>query len=153
MTKTREFTGKHMAIIMVSSFGVIIAVNLFMAYNAISTFPGVEVKNTYVASQHFNDRRDAQTQLGWSADASVTDGQLRLHLTDAAGQPVRPETLSVIVGHATNLNNDQTPDLQFDGQAFVGAVDVTSGNWVLRLSATAADGTTFTQRLSLPIKG
>jgi nitrogen fixation protein FixH len=31
-------------------------VNLLMAYQAISTFPGLEVKNSYVASQKFDER-------------------------------------------------------------------------------------------------
>ena len=50
----RELTGKHVLVITVGFFGVIIAVNLLMAYKAISTFPGLEVSNSYVASQKFN---------------------------------------------------------------------------------------------------
>ena len=51
---TRNFSGKHMAIILVSFFGVVIVVNLVMARLAVSTFGGVVVENSYVASQEFN---------------------------------------------------------------------------------------------------
>jgi nitrogen fixation protein FixH len=43
-----------MAMILVAFFAVVIAVNLLMARLAISTFGGVVVENSYVASQHFN---------------------------------------------------------------------------------------------------
>ena len=52
----RKFTGKHALAVFVGAFGVIIAVNLVLAYNAVKTFPGLEVKNSYVASQEFNER-------------------------------------------------------------------------------------------------
>ena len=45
----RPFTGRHMAAIMVAFFGVVIAVNVYMARLATSTFTGVVVENSYVA--------------------------------------------------------------------------------------------------------
>ena len=62
-----ELKGKHVLGIAVGAFGVIIAVNLVMAYQAISTFPGLEVANGYVASQTFDADRKAQEALGWTA--------------------------------------------------------------------------------------
>jgi nitrogen fixation protein FixH len=49
-----EFTGKHMLATMVAFFGVIITVNLIMARFAVTTWSGLVVPNTYVASQQFN---------------------------------------------------------------------------------------------------
>ena len=40
----RQFTGKHALAVFVAAFGVIIAVNLVLAYSAVKTFPGLEVK-------------------------------------------------------------------------------------------------------------
>ena len=65
----RRFTGRHAALLFVGSFGIIISVNVALAVNAVRTFPGLEVKNSYVASQEFNDRLHAQTALGWTVDA------------------------------------------------------------------------------------
>jgi nitrogen fixation protein FixH len=63
--RKRELTGGKVLAIFVGAFGVIIAVNLFMAYSALSTFPGLEVQNSYVASQGFNARLAKQRALGW----------------------------------------------------------------------------------------
>ena len=46
----KELTGRKVLAITVGFFAVIIAVNLFMAFKAVGTFPGLEVKNSYVAS-------------------------------------------------------------------------------------------------------
>ena len=40
----RELTGRHVLLITVAGFGTIIAVNLIMAFLAVGTFPGLEVK-------------------------------------------------------------------------------------------------------------
>jgi nitrogen fixation protein FixH len=50
----REFTGKHMLFSMVAFFGVIFTVNMIMARFAVTTWSGLVVPNTYVASQQFN---------------------------------------------------------------------------------------------------
>ena len=67
---TQPFTGWHMTAILVGGFGLVIAVNLAMAYLATSTFGGVTVENSYVASQEFNgwlDSAASEKALGWSA--------------------------------------------------------------------------------------
>ncbi|WP_199502708.1 FixH family protein [Qipengyuania sp. YIM B01966] len=64
------FTGRHMAVILVVGFGIVIAVNFLMAYLAARDFGGVVVENSYVASQNYNSwlkEADAQRQLGWEA--------------------------------------------------------------------------------------
>ncbi|WP_296717538.1 FixH family protein [Erythrobacter sp.] len=67
-TKRKEFTGKHMAMVFVAGFGIVIAVNLLMASFAVSGFHGVVVPNSYVASQKFNgwlEQAEASRALGW----------------------------------------------------------------------------------------
>lgn len=49
-----EFTGRRMLGVMVSFFGVVIAVNAVMATLAVRSFGGKVVDNSYVASQNFN---------------------------------------------------------------------------------------------------
>jgi nitrogen fixation protein FixH len=60
-----QIKGWHVALAFGLAFGLIIAVNLTLAFNAIRTFPGLEVKNSYVASQSFDRDRQAQTALDW----------------------------------------------------------------------------------------
>jgi nitrogen fixation protein FixH len=54
MMRIRTFTGWHMALILIGFFAVVVGVNLLMARFASSTFGGVVVENSYVASQQFN---------------------------------------------------------------------------------------------------
>ena len=78
----REFTGWHAAAVFVGAFGVIIGVNLVLAFSAVETFPGLETKNSYVESQLFDRQRRAQEALGWSIYASAREGEVQLDITD-----------------------------------------------------------------------
>lgn len=151
MTRTREITGRHVLIIFVSAFAVIIGVNLFLAYSAIRTFPGLEVKNSYVASQEFNMRKAAQEALGWTVVADHADGELVLSITDVDGKPVQVGKLEAIVGRATQISDDVTPEFTFNGHAYIAYLDLAEGNWNVRMEAVALDGTLFTQRVILHI--
>ena len=146
---TREITGKHVLIGFVAAFGVIIAVNLALAYSAVKTFPGLEVKNSYVASQEFDERRAAQEALGWTVRAKHSDGMLTLSITDAAGNPVKVAQLEATVGRATHVYDDVTPEFRFDGSEYFATVPLGDGNWNIRMLALAENGTEFQQRVVL----
>lgn len=77
---TQRFTGRHMWMVMVGFFGLVIAVNFTMAWFASSTFGGTIVDNSYVASQKFNGwlaAARAQKQLGWTPVLAL-DGDRRV---------------------------------------------------------------------------
>lgn len=148
-----KLTGRHVLIIVVSAFSVVIAVNLTLAFKALSTFPGLEVANSYVASQEFDARRDAQEALGWTVTADATSSQLRLRVVDAAGGPARINTLEALVGRATSVAQDTLPQFSYaGGGTFVAPVDLEPGYWTLRLQMVAEDGTLFQQRLELYVR-
>ena len=150
----REITGRHVLIGTVSAFAVIIGVNLFMAYSAISTFPGVEARNTYYASQNFNAAMRAQQALGWDVTQDYTDGQLELRVIEKeTGRPGEIVDFQVLIGRATESRDDQRPVFARDSGAFVAPVDLAPGKWILRIEAVAADGTLFRQHRQLYVKG
>lgn len=149
----RVITGRQVFIVTASAFAVIIGVNLTLAYKAVATFPGLEVKNSYVASQSFDADRKAQLALGWDVSANIKDDVLRLSITDSGGFPVEVVDLTSALGRATEVKDDRTPDFVFDGSAYIAPVDLAPGNWNLRLRAIAADGTKFQQRIVLYVKG
>ena len=131
----REFTGRHMAIVMVSGFGVIIAVNLLMATLAVRGFGGVVVENSYVASQEFNGwlaEAERQNALGWSAEMRRDGaGRLKVRTNGVPSGAVaeaslrrplgKPETASIVLS--------ETPPGQFRSQA-----PVPPGRWLVRLT-------------------
>lgn len=150
-----EFTGRKMLAVTVSFFAVIITVNLFMAWQAVSTFPGLEVKNGYIASQTWDAEMAAQRALGWQLAASYdkTQGQLELIFTDRDGLPAELTGLSVLVGRPTEAQNDSFPAFVHEGSAFRAPLALAPGKWMLRVEATAPDGTRFRQRQDLFVAG
>lgn len=148
----REFTGRHAAILFVSAFAVIIGVNLVLAVQAVKTFPGLEVRNSYVASQEFDARRSAQMSLGWSVRADARDGRVFLSVTDKDGAPIELAQLDATLGRATHVRDDIQPEFVFDGSAYVAPIKLGKGNWNIRMVARAANGTEFTQRVILHVR-
>jgi nitrogen fixation protein FixH len=84
-----EFTGRKMLAVTLGAFGVVVAVNGVLAWQAVATFPGLEVQNGYVASQTWDAERAAQAALGWrlAVDYDPGRGRLRLAFTDRDGRP------------------------------------------------------------------
>ncbi|WP_428546733.1 FixH family protein [Profundibacter sp.] len=147
------FTGRKVLAMFVGAFGVIIGVNLFMAYSALSTFPGLDVKNSYVASQNFDTERAAQQALGWTVSVTYEPGELVVEVVDKSGRPADVALLNAIVGRPTHVRDDQTPQFQQRGGKFRAPLTLGKGKWNLRLKATALDGTKFHQRLDFEVKG
>lgn len=151
--KEFELTGKHVLAITVSAFAVIIGVNIFMAYAAIGTFPGLETDNSYVASQQFDRLKAAQLELGWDVGAEVDGETLVLNIRDAEGNPVEVKSIYAIFGRATHVKDDQEPTFSQSSTgaytASVGKLDY--GNWNLRVNIQAQDGTAFQQRIPVYI--
>ncbi|WP_434617633.1 FixH family protein [Tabrizicola sp. M-4] len=144
-----ELTGKHVLAITVGAFGIIIAVNVVMAVQAVRTFPGLEVANGYIASQTFDAERKAQQALGWTAVPEYRDGRLTLRLTDAEGLPAAVRSLDVLVGRTTASNDDQRPVLTRVAGVWEADLALARGKWMLKVEAVATDGTLFRQRLEL----
>lgn len=147
-----ELTGRKVFLITASAFGVIIAVNVTMAVQAVRTFPGLEVKNSYVASQSFDAEREAQEALGWTVKATVGPGALRIEITGQHGKPVEVAALEATVGRPTERKDDLTPVFAFDGSVYSAPVDLPRGYWNVWLQAEAQDGTAFRQRIGLYVK-
>jgi len=142
-------TGWHVLAMFVGGFGIVVGVNGFMAYNAIATFPGMEVDSSYADSQTFDARRDAQEALGWNADVSIPgDGTLVLTLVDDGGAPVRPAELAALLTRPTNRAEDRLLVLTRRDGAFVAPVEIGNGRWRLRLTGTARDGTEYRHNIT-----
>ena len=93
LTGRRPLTGRGMIAVFVALFGIIIGVNVVMAVTAVRSFPGLEVANSYVASQEFDRERAAQEALGWQAEPVYEEGRLSLKISDAQGLPAPVRTL------------------------------------------------------------
>jgi nitrogen fixation protein FixH len=134
--------------ILVAAFGTILAVNMTLLYNAVKTFPGLEVKNSYVASQTFDDRAIAQRSLGWVPEVKYDNGQMNLSIF-AGGEFIFPEVISLRVGRPTHGREDMIPVLLRDAIGYWFKVDLGEGKWFVYVSAEDLNGEPFEQRLEL----
>ena len=149
---TRELTGRKVLLIFVSFFGVVFAVNFLLAYQAVATFPGVEARNSYQASQTFEADRSAQLALGWDVSAELEGEELVLRIIGPDGQPVQVAELAATLGRATHVNDDRSPQFAYYNGAYRAAEPLGPGNWNLRMHAVAEDGTPFRQRIVIYVR-
>lgn len=148
-----ELTGRHVLAIAVAFFGVIIVVNVIMAWNAISTFPGLDVQNSYVASQEFDRQRRVQEALGWETELTYAQGELTLAFRDPAGAAAPVAALAAVVARPTTRREDRTPEFARRGGAFVAPLTLAPGRWNLMVEAEAPDGTAFRQKIAFQVAG
>lgn len=148
-----ELTGRKVLGITLGAFGVVIGVNLTLAFQAVATFPGLEVRNSYVASQTFEAERAAQEGMGWTLDSAYDGATLRLTFRDAEGLPAPVRGLDVLVGRATVARDDVRPAFRPEGGTFAAPLALPAGKWLMLVKAKAPDGTPFQQRLDLVVRG
>ncbi|VDC25207.1 FixH family protein [Pseudogemmobacter humi] len=144
--RARELKGRHVLAIVLCAFGVIIGVNLVLAWKAVSTFPGLDVQSSYVAGQNFDARRAAQEALGWTVAHDYGDGRFRLSFTDAAGAPVEVSELKVLIGRTTIARDDTQPEFTWLNGSYEADVELPTGEWMMKITAVAKDGTLFERR-------
>lgn len=149
----RTLTGWHVLAMFVGCFTVIIGVNLYMAYKAVSTFPGLEVSSGYADSQTFDIRRHAQEALGWDASVTTTEGQLTLTLVDESGRPVYPAEFQALLTRPTTRADDQLLALTRgpNGTLIAPAV-LDTGRWRLRLTGTSRSGTDYRHNITFTVR-
>jgi len=134
MSKSSTFTGRHMAMVFVGGFGVVIAVNLVMASFALGSFHGTVVDNSYVASQKYNgwiEQAEASKALGWQVlPERRADGRVVLEtLAVPAGAQVTAEA-------ERPLGERETTALTFTsaGQgSWLSSENIAPGRWRLRM--------------------
>lgn len=139
---TKQFTGRHMSAILVVFFGVVMAVNFTMAHYASSTFGGIVVENSYVASQNFNHwlaRDQAQQALGWTA--KVARGADNALLVSTTGTPANAQIV-VIARHPLGRDTDRTFTFTPAGTGrYISRERLPPGRWIIRLEIAAGGHT------------
>ncbi len=142
-TEPKPLTGRKVLLIAVAAFGVILAANLAMLYAATSTFPGLVVKNSYVASQNWNARTDAQRALGWKAAASYGEGTLRVAMTGRDGAPVLGLRVVAVVGRPASARDDVRLELTEGAQGYAAPLVLAPGMWRVAITGTDDEGGSF----------
>lgn len=145
----KPLTGRHVFAIFILAFGIIISVNIFMAYSAIKTFPGVEVENSYIASQTFDQRKFDQIGLGWVTHASYENGQLEFSIRDQDGNAIHAGIVDAVIGRPSTDRNDERVEFVIQHGVYTASIPLDAGMWMLKINAVSRQGDPFTQRFAI----
>lgn len=138
-----EITGRHVLFLMLGFFGVIIATDSYLVYKAVSTFGGLETQNAYRKGLTYNERiaeERAQEALGWTKDARLDNGELRVTIRDKDQKGVEGLQISALFGRPATNTEDRTLTLtQVGSGEYMATVgDIAPGNWVATMEAREA---------------
>ena len=140
---TRTFTGWHMATITISFFTIIIAVNLVLAVLANSSWTGLVVANSYVASQTFNrDAAEARQQqaVGWQLKLTVKRDFAQISVLNRDNRLLTGLNIRAILQRPTDEAGDQNLKLQDSGTGvYLAQVRIGRGVWIADITAEGSD--------------
>ena len=141
--------GAHVLAAMLAFFGAVIAVNITFVVFAVQSFPGEDVRRSYLQGLNYNatlaERRE-QAAMGWRAETALR-GQhdatiVEVTILDGAGAPVDGLTTSGELRWPTNGRFDRALSFEAQGRGrYVAHLrDLSSGRWILRGRAERTDG-------------
>ena len=133
-------------------FSVIIAVNLVMAYAAVSTFSGMQTQRPYEAGMKFNEaisQARVQDDQHWKVDTHLErakDGQVTLSMAvaDQQGMAIVVQSVSVQLVSPVDSRNDAVFALVAEGPGlYRGLAQAAAGQWDLVIEAKRTDNAVF----------
>ena len=145
----KPFTGRHMLAIMIAFFGVIISVNMLMAWYANSSWSGLISKNTYVASQDFNIKAHearAWAEEGFGGVFAVKGNVLEYTLKGPTAKIDHLRQVTAMFHRPVGDKQDFTIRLDRQGDGvFTTAHDLAAGQWIVDIAAIDNGYTVFHQ--------
>ncbi|MEL6268125.1 MAG: FixH family protein [Pseudomonadota bacterium] len=129
-----RLTGAHVAAFMGLAFLTIVGANTALVVAATGSFPGIVVKNSYVASQDFEARRAAARATGWTVTPGWEDGRLVVAVTGAEG-PVDALNVTAVIGRPAEDTHDRAVLLRPAGEGrYVVTAALAPGRWQARIA-------------------
>jgi nitrogen fixation protein FixH len=123
----------------VTFFGVVISVNVTMAYLASSSWSGLVVENTYVASQEFNAKAAAMKAMAASGivgTLSLKDNAIHYDIRNRDGSPADVDDVQAKFRRPVGDHEDFQVSLRANSPGRFEAVHpVASGDWIVEVSS------------------
>lgn len=141
--------GPHVLAAILAFFATVIAVNITFIVFAVQSFPGEDVRRSYLQGLNYNQtiaERRTQAELGWTAAADLIeqDGAAAVEVTlrDRSGQPIENLTATGELRWPANAQFDQALvfEPRGEGRYLARVGDLAPGRWVLRARADRSDG-------------
>jgi nitrogen fixation protein FixH len=134
------FTGRHMLAILIAFFGVVITVNFVMAYYAESSWSGLVAKDTFVASQQFNQKANHMREMaatGIRGKMIANHEGIRYELTHPQTGPVLADEVVAEFHRPVGTEQDFTVTLKHEGGGiFMTNHPVAPGEWIVDLKTS-----------------
>ena len=152
----KPLTGTAVLLMVLGFFAIVIGANMIMAYDAITTFSGLQSPKPYENGLAFNReiaRAKAQSDRQWTADATINtrpDGTtaISVHLTDAKGSPLRGYELTASLNSPTDIRRDHRMILaEGNSGDYMGSSLIERGQWDMAIEARQ-NGETLYRSLS-----
>jgi nitrogen fixation protein FixH len=144
-----QIRGAHVLAAMLCFFAAVIAINVAFAVAAVRSFPGEDVRRSYLQGLNFNDtlaQRRAQAAIGWSVRSELIETRqgpaVHLRLRDAEGRAIRDASVEGALRWPTDARLDRS--LAFeprgDGVYVARLAQLRAGRWIMRARASNAAG-------------
>lgn len=138
-----EVRGWHVLAMLLAFFALVIAVNVAFAVLALRSFPGEDVRRSYLQGLQYNDtlaERRAQAALGWRIEVGQRAGALEVFANNRNGEPLDRLTVQGELQRRADARFDRSLTFEHVGAGrYVARVeDLAPGAW--RLRARAEDG-------------
>lgn len=152
-----EFTGRHMWMLILAFFGVIISVNVVLAVVASTSWTGLVVENSYVASQEYETKRlahETQQAAGWHVQLAYEAGTAALLVVDGEGEPVELGETTLQLNRPVGGHDDQRLTLArgADG-SYAASVTLDAGVWDALVTAPETPLGPFELHSRLKVEG
>lgn len=147
-TSKKELTGRHVLIMLIAFFGLIIAVNTYFISAAVTSFRGEDVKGSYRQGLEYNQtlkQREVQSRLEWTITANIIPKEANnsiiiVKFIDAAKAPIDGLTLAGTLRHPTDLAQDRNLEFRaLGGGRYQARTEELAGSWQLRGAAQQGD--------------
>ncbi len=157
----RTLSGRHVLFGLLAFFGVIVVVDSFMIYKAVTTFGGLETTDAYRKGLAYNDRialAEAQAKRGWSDEIvyEAETGRLRVSLVDRQGDGVSGVEVKARVSRPATDRFDRTVwfTQTAPGAYEADATGIEPGWWTIQITAnrSSEDDALYQARHRLWIK-
>ena len=144
----RRLTGHHVLAAVIAFFAAVIAVNGAFIFTALRTFPGEDVRRSYLQGLNYNQtlaERRAQATLTWRAEAGlVSQGEgaaVEVRVLDRDGSPVEGLAMTGLLRRPADSDHDLSLSFEPRGAGFYVArtPSLASGAWDIRVTAQHGD--------------
>jgi nitrogen fixation protein FixH len=144
-----EVRGWHVLAVILAFFATIIAVNVTFAIYAVRSFPGEDVRRSYLQGLRYNDalaERRAQAAQGWRAGVvlrgDAADALLEVRLTSRDASAIDDAALTGALEWPTSSQFDRALTFESlgDGRYVARLGELTPGRWRLRARAQSPAG-------------